>query len=497
MAECLGRFAPPATARDAPPSCPCCAFLLDDEGGRGGGIFLPPPCAREDLGRDRDFGGIAFPAGDLETMSPSEALLALRSAAAAARASEEDEGRATPMLVDTHGHPHLERESAEVYSGGGAGGGGAAAPTGDGDPPEVISLTCAVSQSDWDDALEYSAESDRILPALGVHPWYLPSLSPDYLEELERLLILHPRALVGEIGLCKVARFVREYPEERGGKTAAMEWQRRVFREQFQLAAKLRRPCTVHCVRQHGVFMAVMKQIRDERMAEIAARRKRIRRREASEAKTQTDGPDGSPETSENASGSAAHKDEGELVQTLADAFPPAIAMHSFTGTAHHVNEILKFEESLFGDSASSVERRGIKKKKKNKSASNKTPAGSPKKKDGDSAGRPPLFYFGFSHIVNVAMCSSSKSRRQGVEAVRAVPPDRLLAESDVHSSLDVGGGTAGSVAYLAASAAGGSEGESRGDGLAEMARLTARNGLDFLGAAGRRMDGAGAGAEQ
>jgi Tat protein secretion system quality control protein TatD with DNase activity len=47
-------------------------------------------------------------------------------------------------------------------------------------------------------------------------------------------------------------------------------------------------------------------------------------------------------------------------------------------------------------------------------------------------------------------MSSSEKSRRQTIQAICQVPTNRLLAESDVHSSRHVAAGTAGAVAYIA-----------------------------------------------
>ena len=55
---------------------------------------------------------------------------------------------------------------------------------------------------------------------------------------------------------------------------------------------------------------------------------------------------------------------------------------------------------------------------------------------------------------------------------MRAVPPRRLLAESDVHRTEDVAKGTAAAVAYLA---------EATGRPLDDAAHLAARNGLEFL----------------
>lgn len=111
--------------------------------------------------------------------------------------------------------------------------------------------------------------------------------------------------------------------------------------------------------------------------------------------------------------------------------------MHSFTGTAHHAKELLTFEKSI-----------------------------SPQKQQ-------PLFYFGFSHAVNYAMSTSDKSRRKGREAVRAIPSDRILVESDVHSPSDLRAGTAGAIAYAAWAC---------NTSVEEMAEVTSRNGLTFLG---------------
>ena len=42
--------------------------------------------------------------------------------------------------------------------------------------------------------------------------------------------------------------------------------------------------------------------------------------------------------------------------------------------------------------------------------------------------------YFGFSHTINVRM-NTAKGRRQLVEAIAAVPDDRVLVESDLEDA--------------------------------------------------------------
>mmetsp|Transcript_28091 Transcript_28091/g.56944 ORF Transcript_28091/g.56944 Transcript_28091/m.56944 type:complete len:430 (+) Transcript_28091:130-1419(+) len=406
------------------PLCPCCAFLPDD-------LFLPPMAVteEEELSERSPSSRIAQTSASgsttIETPTPQDALRAIKSDAEARRL----------VLVDTHTHPQLERNSGDLPAGDDdeRGAAGIGKPFDDGHEqhgssrsgsPEMITLVCSVSPHDWQSTLTYASEPSRYettLPALGVHPWYLyPDLSPSYLSDLEHLLKQHPQAIVGEIGLCKVAKFVRNYPAELGGKQGALELQRTVFRDQFRLASRLRRPVSVHCVQRHGVLTKLFKEI----MQEAVKVRKEWRKKQKESALSTESG------------------DRGGDEPRILDAYPTAVAMHSYTGTAHHVKELLEFEERLHKEEGSGV------------------------------ATRHPMFYFGFSHAVNVAMCSSDKSRLQNIEAIRAVPTNRLLAESDVHCTADVEAGTAGAIAYLAAAS---------GHTVLEMADITAKNGIEFL----------------
>ena len=413
---------------DGTPSCPCCAFLPDN-------LFLPSSvttltCRLYDPDEIKSTcSSKNYVDGAPAVPSPSEAWeLLLRQSA------EREEGT---IIVDTHGHPQLERAADNGnYDGSSACSGSRRVDAGlVSSNLSTISVVCAVSTDDWQSTLKYAADSsrrERTLPALGVHPWYLyPDLSPSYLSDLESLLVQHPRAIVGEIGLCKVAKFVRQYPADLGGKSAALELQRSVFRDQFLLAAKLRRPCTVHCVQQHGVLMRLLKEVREDAL-------KVVREWKRAQAKTKAKGGAGKESLNEQGA------------PKLIDAFPSAVAMHSFTGTEYHVKELLAFEASLL---ASKEDKPGT--------ASSQ-----------DIHVTAPIFYFGFSHAVNVEMCSSDKSRRQNIEAIQAVPMNRLLAESDVHCTADVKSGLSAALVYL--SLATGAE-------LVDIADTTTKNALEFL----------------
>lgn len=329
-------------------SCPCCAFSTND-------LFLPPSERQDDDDSSKRF------------LPPLESLQQL----------------STTPLVDTHGHAHLQRENdddSEYHD--------------KDDTPSsndiIISLTCAVSPSDWEDCLKYAAQYKHRRAAIGVHPWYLnelldvsshddstPQLNATWLSDMELLLQQHPGCMVGEVGLCKMARFVRTHA---GGKTKALQMQREVLEQQLQLAVQYQRPVSIHCVQQQGVLLEIFRQSLSPK------------------------------------------------------CLPPAMALHSFSGTAHQIQQLLQWEQSLQRDK--------------------------------------PLLYFGFSHVINYAMCTSEKAKRQTQLAIRQVPPDRLLSESDVHHDKDVAAGTAGAVALLAFVL---------DKPLLEVAEQTRENGLRFL----------------
>lgn len=412
--------------------CPCCSFDLD--------LFLPdsercqPTTVADSIDGHADEND-STPLPDI-TKTLNELM--------------EDQGEESSpiVVVDTHGHAQLDRERDQTYLLEAI-----TNPNGnqihDGKNKNndfhVKALACSVEPEDFDATLEYASKSDSILPALGVHPWYienlpgyssliaddesheksdtidLDSLDSEWLGPLEERLLEHPNCLVGEIGLCKIAKWVRKHPS---GKSAAMAIQKRVFQKQMILAARLRRPVSVHCVNSHGIFVTAINELIERTITEEDMETMKI--------------------NYNGCSGSRRY------------LLPPSIAMHSFTGTAHHVKELLDLERSIDFPNEDRTKR---KKKKATK--------------DGETLNRPPLFYFGFSHSVNYAMCTSEKSRKKGKDAVQAVPLNRLLIESDVHSDLDVAGGTVGAISYVA---------WARNMQARDVMSTTSKNGSNFFG---------------
>mmetsp|Transcript_5574 Transcript_5574/g.15575 ORF Transcript_5574/g.15575 Transcript_5574/m.15575 type:complete len:241 (-) Transcript_5574:85-807(-) len=107
-------------------------------------------------------------------------------------------------------------------------------------------------EGDWD-VVQRSSEAmpNVAVPAFGVHPWFAHRAENGWIERLRLRLASHPAALLGEIGLDKAART----PETR---RCEYEAQQEVFAAQLALAAELRRPVSVHCVRSVGKLFGMM-----------------------------------------------------------------------------------------------------------------------------------------------------------------------------------------------------------------------------------------------
>ena len=111
----------------------------------------------------------------------------------------------------------------------------------------VDMLCCATGESDWLTVLEIAGRHPgRVIPALGIHPWYLDDRTPDALHRLTRLLADHPEAAVGEIGLDHAVSPRRD------------EEQEALFAAQLYLAAEEERPVSVHCRQAWGRLVELL-----------------------------------------------------------------------------------------------------------------------------------------------------------------------------------------------------------------------------------------------
>jgi len=110
---------------------------------------------------------------------------------------------------------------------------------------------CATAPADWQAVklveAEHSSAQLVIIPAYGVHPWYVEDLYSDWLELLEYYLELNPVAPLGEIGLDGIR------------KSVSRELQRSVLTIQLEMAARLQRPVILHGARAWGELADIVK----------------------------------------------------------------------------------------------------------------------------------------------------------------------------------------------------------------------------------------------
>ncbi len=100
--------------------------------------------------------------------------------------------------------------------------------------------------SDWPEVERVAAGNPGIVPFFGLHPWYVKEAGDSWLEDLSSRLERLP-AGVGEIGLDRWKEGLEEKPQEEA------------FRAQLELARRLRRPATIHCLRAWGWLMDVLR----------------------------------------------------------------------------------------------------------------------------------------------------------------------------------------------------------------------------------------------
>lgn len=113
----------------------------------------------------------------------------------------------------------------------------------------VRAMLCnGTNPGDWAAVLDLAAGRKGVVPCLGLHPWFVDKARSGWLELLEALLT-RAHSCVGEIGLDKTACADHGKQEE-------------AFRAQLQLAKKLKRPVSIHCVKAWGRLLEILKEER-------------------------------------------------------------------------------------------------------------------------------------------------------------------------------------------------------------------------------------------
>jgi TatD DNase family protein len=122
----------------------------------------------------------------------------------------------------------------------------------------VVNGSC---EADWE-AVASLAQRHRgfVVPAFGLHPWYLRERTPHWRDRLRRQLERHPEATVGEIGMdrwildCPATARAAVSPELATLVAPTVEEQGEVFAEQLAIAAEYGVAASVHCLQAWGAL---------------------------------------------------------------------------------------------------------------------------------------------------------------------------------------------------------------------------------------------------
>lgn len=127
----------------------------------------------------------------------------------------------------------------------------------------VVNGSC---EADWPAVAELAARyPDLVIPAFGLHPWYVHERSAEWRDRLEECLDRTPGSTVGEVGL---DRWILDRPPgARAGlspglasrSAAPIEEQRGVFEEQLSVAARRGLAVSIHCLQAWGALHEVLR----------------------------------------------------------------------------------------------------------------------------------------------------------------------------------------------------------------------------------------------
>jgi TatD DNase family protein len=109
----------------------------------------------------------------------------------------------------------------------------------------VVNGSC---EADWPEVAAIARRFPEVQPSFGCHPWHLQGRSPQWRENLSRLLDETPGAVLGEIGL------------DRWKPGLAYEGQEEVFAAQLRLAAERNLPASIHCLQAWGRLHELLRE---------------------------------------------------------------------------------------------------------------------------------------------------------------------------------------------------------------------------------------------
>ncbi len=97
----------------------------------------------------------------------------------------------------------------------------------------VIYFICnATHPGNWEEVQALSQQVPGVYPCIGVHPWFIDNLKPDWQIKMQLMLEKYPQMMIGEIGL--------------DGKRGDLPYQAEIFQKCLKMAKIYNRPVHIH-----------------------------------------------------------------------------------------------------------------------------------------------------------------------------------------------------------------------------------------------------------
>ena len=103
----------------------------------------------------------------------------------------------------------------------------------------------ATNENEWEQIIYLSQKHSFIYGAIGIHPWFIDSLSDKWEEKMELYLKNNPSLMIGEIGLDRLKKDIKKQEE--------------IFLKSLRLAKKFQRPVHIHSVKAWDRIIPILK----------------------------------------------------------------------------------------------------------------------------------------------------------------------------------------------------------------------------------------------
>lgn len=111
-------------------------------------------------------------------------------------------------------------------------------------------VCCGTKEDDWQRVINIAGRYDTVLPCIGLHPWFVNTVSDQWASTLEHYLDQCGNiGCIGEIGLDFIIKGVNPSHQEK------------IFKTQMAMARERKIPVSIHVRKGWGSFIGILKQM--------------------------------------------------------------------------------------------------------------------------------------------------------------------------------------------------------------------------------------------